>query len=86
VTEVQATTEQRVKKIICEQLCISDPAINNDASLVNDLGADSLDIVELAMALEDEFGFEIPDDEMLKLTTVQSVVDYCAANAVESQA
>lgn len=86
MSEAQAIIEQRVVKIIREQLCISDPVIDNSASLVNDLGADSLDTVEMTMMLEDEFGFEIPDDEMLKLTTVQSVVDYCAANAVESQA
>ncbi|AOK00379.1 hypothetical protein WK23_18100 [Burkholderia vietnamiensis] len=81
VSDAQATTEHRVKTIIGEQLCISDPAIDNGASLQTDLGADSLDIVEMTMTLEDEFGFEIPDSKMLQLTTVQSVIDYCAANA-----
>ncbi|WP_320338813.1 acyl carrier protein [Burkholderia vietnamiensis] len=81
MSEVQATTEQRVKTIIRERLCISNPAIDSGASLQTDLGADSLDIVEMTMTLEDEFGIEIPDSEMLQLTTVQSVIDYCTANA-----
>ncbi|HDR9184581.1 TPA: acyl carrier protein [Burkholderia vietnamiensis] len=81
VSEVKATTEQRVKTIIREQLCISNPAIDSGASLQTNLGADSLDIVEMTMTLEDEFGIEIPDSEMLQLTTVQSVIDYCTANA-----
>ncbi|WP_176314822.1 acyl carrier protein [Burkholderia vietnamiensis] len=80
MSDAQATTEHRVKTIIREQLCISNPAIDNGALLLGDLGADSLDIVEMTMTLEDEFGFEIPDSEMLQLTTVQSVIDYCAAN------
>ncbi|WP_230972156.1 acyl carrier protein [Burkholderia vietnamiensis] len=81
MSDGQATTEHRVKTIIREQLCISDPTIDNGASLQTDLGADSLDIVEMTMTLEDEFGIEIPDSEMLQLTTVQSVIDYCDANA-----
>ncbi|HDR8947291.1 TPA: acyl carrier protein [Burkholderia vietnamiensis] len=81
MSEVQATIEQRVKKIIFEQLCINEPVIDNGASLSGDLCADSLDIVEMTMTLEDEFGIEIPDSEMLQLTTVQSVIDYCTANA-----
>ncbi|WP_346268643.1 acyl carrier protein [Burkholderia vietnamiensis] len=81
MSDAQATTEHRVKTIIRKQLCISDPAIDNGASLQIDLGADSLDIVEMTMTLEDEFGIEIPDSEMLQLTTVQAVIDYCTANA-----
>ncbi|WP_346268487.1 acyl carrier protein [Burkholderia vietnamiensis] len=81
MSDSQATTEQRIKTIIREQLCIGNPAIDNGASLQTDLGADSLDIVEMTMTLEDEFGIEIPDSEMLQLTTVQAVIDYCTANA-----
>ena len=66
---------ERVKKIVAEQLGVEDE-ISNDASFVDDLGADSLDTVELVMALEEEFECEIPDDEAEKITTVQQAVDY----------
>ncbi len=71
--------EERVKKIVAEQLGVQD-AIANDASFVDDLGADSLDTVELVMALEEEFECEIPDDDAEKITTVQQAVDYVNAN------
>jgi acyl carrier protein len=71
--------EERVKKIVSEQLGVKDE-IANDASFVDDLGADSLDTVELVMALEDEFECEIPDEEAEKITTVQQAIDYVTAH------
>jgi len=71
--------EERVKKIVIEQLGVKDE-IANDASFVDDLGADSLDTVELVMALEEEFECEIPDEEAEKITTVQLAINYVVAN------
>ncbi|MGI9305468.1 MAG: acyl carrier protein [Gammaproteobacteria bacterium] len=68
--------QERVKKIIVEQLGVSEDDVTDNASFVDDLGADSLDTVELVMALEEEFECEIPDEEAEKITTVQQAVDY----------
>jgi len=79
-----ASVEERVKKIIAEQLGVNEGEITNESSFVDDLGADSLDTVELVMALEEEFGTEIPDDEAEKITTVQQAVDYVQSHAKEA--
>ena len=76
-----SSIEERVKKIIVEQLGVSDEQVTTDASFVDDLGADSLDTVELVMALEEEFDVEIPDDEAEKITTVKEAVGFVEANA-----
>ena len=68
--------EQRVKKIVAEQLGVNEADIKIDSSFIDDLGADSLDTVELVMALEDEFETEIPDEEAEKITTVKQAIDY----------
>ena len=73
---MSSNVEERVKKIVAEQLGVKLEEVTNDASFVEDLGADSLDTVELVMALEEEFETEIPDDEAEKITTVKQAVDY----------
>jgi len=75
-----SSVDERVKKIVVEQLGVSDGDVKNQASFVDDLGADSLDTVELVMALEEEFDCEIPDDEAEKITTVQQAIDYVNAH------
>ena len=72
--------EQRVKKIVAEQLGVNEADVKNESSFVNDLGADSLDTVELVMALEEEFGTEIPDEDAEKITTVQQAIDYVSTH------
>ncbi|MCH7506609.1 MAG: acyl carrier protein [Proteobacteria bacterium] len=72
--------EERVKKIVIEQLGVKEDEVTLGASFVDDLGADSLDTVELVMALEEEFECEIPDEEAEKITSVQQAIDYVSAN------
>jgi acyl carrier protein len=75
-----STIEERVKKIVVEQLGVKEEEATNNASFVDDLGADSLDTVELVMALEEEFECEIPDEEAEKITSVQQAIDYIKAH------
>ena len=75
-----SSIEERVKQIVVEQLGVSEDEVSGDSSFVDDLGADSLDTVELVMALEEEFSCEIPDEEAEKITTVQQAIDYINAN------
>ncbi|MDO9620278.1 MAG: acyl carrier protein [Moraxellaceae bacterium] len=76
-----STIEERVKKIVAEQLGVKSEEVTNEASFVDDLGADSLDTVELVMALEEEFETEIPDEEAEKISTVQTAIDYITAHS-----
>ena len=71
-----SSVEERVKKLICEQLGVKEEDVKDDASFVEDLGADSLDTVELVMALEEEFEIEIPDEDAEKITTVSQAISY----------
>ena len=73
-------TPDRVKKIVVEHLGVEEDKVTPDASFIDDLGADSLDIVELVMAFEEEFGVEIPDDAAEKISTVKDAIDYIEAN------
>ena len=75
-----SSVEERVKKIVAEQLGAKEEEVTNQASFVDDLGADSLDTVELVMALEEEFETEIPDEEAEQITTVQLAIDYINKN------
>lgn len=75
-----STVPEKVKEIVVEQLGISPEQVSNDSKFIEDLGADSLDQVELIMALEEEFGTDIPDDEAEKLATVQDAITYVEAN------
>jgi len=76
-----STIEERVKKIVIEQLGVTEDEVTIEASFVDDLGADSLDTVELVMALEEEFETEIPDEDAEKITTVQEAVNYVKAHS-----
>jgi len=79
-----ATKEEifdKVKEIIVDQLGVEEEEVTPEASFIDDLGADSLDIVELIMALEEEFGLEIPDDEAEKISTVNDAVEYIRENS-----
>ena len=71
-----SNVEDRVRQIIIEQLGVEEDNVTNDSSFVDDLGADSLDTVEIVMALEEEFNCEIPDEEAEKITTVQEAIHY----------
>jgi len=75
----------RVREIIVEQLGVDAAAVTNEASFVDDLGADSLDTVELIMAFEEEFGIEIPDDEAEKLTSVGKSIEYLEKKLAEKE-
>ncbi len=72
--------EERVKKIVAEQLGVKEDEITPEASFVDDLGADSLDTVELVMALEEEFEMEIPDEDAEKIITIQNAIEYIKAH------
>jgi len=76
-----SSIEERVKKIVIEQLGVNEDQVVNTASFVDDLGADSLDTVELVMALEEEFETEIPDEEAENITTVQQAINYVNSNS-----
>lgn len=73
---MSSTTLERVKKVVIEQLSVEENLVTPEASFTADLGADSLDTVELVMAFEEEFGIEIPDEEAEKISTVKNAVDY----------
>ncbi len=73
---MEENIEARVKRVVAEQLSINEADIKNESAFIEDLGADSLDTVELVMALEDAFSIEIPDSEQEKLRTVQQAIDY----------
>ncbi len=74
-------TAGRVKKIVVEHLGVEEDKVKDNAHFIDDLGADSLDTVELVMAFEEEFGIEIPDDAAEKIQTVKDAIDYISANA-----
>ena len=76
-----SSIEERVKKIVVEHLGVDEDKVTENASFIDDLGADSLDTVELVMAFEEEFGCEIPDDAAEKLLTVKDAVDFLQENA-----
>jgi acyl carrier protein len=76
-----ASVEKRVKEIIVEQLGVSEDEVVPEASFIDDLGADSLDTVELVMALEEEFDIEIPDEDAEKIHTVQDAINYIQENS-----
>jgi len=72
----EGTTEEKIKDIIVEQLGVNADQVKREAKMIEDLGADSLDAVELVMAIEEEFGIEVPDEEAEKLTAVGDIIEY----------
>jgi len=80
-----SSVEERVKKIVVEQLGVKEEEVTNDASFVDDLGADSLDTVELVMALEEEFECEIADEEAEKISTIQQAIDYIESHMSQAE-
>ena len=81
IKEDSMSVEERVQKIVCEQLGVSQEEVKSEASFIDDLGADSLDTVELVMAFEEEFEIEIPDEEAEGIATVKIAVDYISNNS-----
>lgn len=79
-----ASIDERVKKIVVEQLGVKEEEVTNDSSFVDDLGADSLDTVELVMALEEEFNIEIQDEDAEKITTIQQAIDFISSKVGET--
>lgn len=79
-----STIEDRVKKIVVEQLGVKEEEVTPEASFVDDLGADSLDTVELVMALEEEFNIEIPDEEAERITSIQQAIDFISNRSTET--
>lgn len=86
MSTIMGTVDERVRKIVAEQLGIKPEELGNHQSFVNDLGADSLDTVELIMAFEEEFDTEIPDEKAEKIVTVQDAIDYIKANLEQEDA
>ena len=82
--ERMASVEEKVKHIIVEQLGVDEDEVKSEAAFVDDLGADSLDVVELVMALEEEFGIEISDEDAEKLVSVQQAVNYIESHAAKA--
>ena len=82
---MSTSIESRVKQIVIEQLGVKEEEVSNDASFVDDLGADSLDTVELVMALEEEFDIEIQDEQAEKITTIQQAIDFIKSEIGEAQ-
>ncbi len=78
---MSAEIEAKIIKIVADQLNVDESEINSDSSFVDDLGADSLDTVELVMAFEEEFGIEIPDEDAESIQSVQNAIDYVAAKS-----
>ena len=76
-----SSTQERVQRIVCEQLGVSEEEVTTTASFIDDLGADSLDTVELVMAFEEEFDCEIPDDAAEKIQTVKDAIDFLKENS-----
>jgi acyl carrier protein len=77
------SVEQKVKQIIVEQLGVDEGQVDNSAAFMDDLGADSLDIVELVMAFEEQFDIDIPDEDTEKITTVKDAIDYIEAKTAK---